>query len=225
MKPQDLCALICAYNEESTISDIVSRTRAQVGKVFVLDDGSRDKTRELAKAAGAEVISLPSNQGKGQALRTGFSYLSDKPYQGVITLDADGQHLPEEIPGFLKKLNQGYDAVIGKRNFHAPEVPVMRKIGNSLYSLSLSRINHQPVYDPECGYRAFRTEILPSLADVKTDGFTYEAEVLVCLLRGQFKIGWTDISTVYIPGRKSKIKPVQHTLNSIKFCLRCMHRS
>jgi len=223
MKPQDLCALICAYNEEATIADIIQRTKPQVGKVFVLDDGSRDNTYQQAITAGATVISHVKNYGKGQALKTGFHYLENQGYRAVISLDADGQHLPEEIPRFAEALDQ-YDIVIGRRDFRDPQVPRIRSFSNTLYARLLSRITGKPVYDPECGFRAIRTEALEALdVSCTKKGFSYESESLIKLLRNPLlKIGWVDISTIYIPGRKSKIKPVKHTIDSAKVVLRCL---
>ena len=219
---ENFCALICAYNEERTISDIVKRTQAQVRDVFVLDDGSKDYTAREAIRAGAIVLTHKTNMGKGQALKTGFSHLALEKYTGVVTLDADGQHLPEEIPRFLAQLDQGYDAVIGKRNFNAEGIPLIRKLSNKWYINMLTRINRQPVYDPECGYRAFKTEILPLLVDSSDiQGFSYESTVLIKLLKAKVKLGWADVSTIYIPGRVSKIKPLKHAADSIRVCWRC----
>jgi glycosyltransferase involved in cell wall biosynthesis len=220
---ENFCALICAYNEEKTISDIVKRAKAQVRDVYVVDDGSTDDTYGQAIKAGAKVIKHQINQGKGQALKTGFDYLAKENYAGVITLDADGQHLPEEIPRFIKKIKDGFDAVIGKRNFSDNSVPIIRKLSNKWYINTLSRINHQKIYDSECGYRAFKIEILPTLINSSdTRGFSYESEILIKLLKNKVNLGWIDVSTIYIPGRKSKIKPFKHTIDSFRVCLRCL---
>lgn len=222
MNSKNVCALICAYNEEKTIEKIIKRTSKYVAQVYVVDDGSKDKTYEKAIKAKAVVIRHKKNRGKGAALKTGFSYLKNKNYKAVITLDADGQHLPEEIPKFINKLNSGFDVVIGRRNFNHKSVPLVRSLSNPLYSLALSLINSKEIHDPENGYRAFKIKVLPSLIISSNKGFSYEAEVLIKLLQSKLKIGWVDIKTIYIPGRKSKIKPIRHTIDSIKICARCI---
>ncbi len=216
-------ALICAYNEHGTIAEVVQRTLKQVRRVLVVNDGSTDNTAELAKKAGATVYNHETNLGKGQALKNGFAWLNSMGCERVITLDADLQHLPEEIPSFLESLDQGNNVVIGKRNFQESCVPKVRRFSNTLYARVLSSISKKPVYDPECGYRAFQKEMLPKLVGLTTTrGFSYESEMLMKLLLEETKIGWVDISTVYIPGRKSKISPIKHTFNSIEVVLQCL---
>jgi glycosyltransferase involved in cell wall biosynthesis len=217
------CALICAYSEAQTIVEVVQRTLKQVRDVLVVDDGSTDKTGELAGKAGAMVYRHEINMGKGQALKNGFSYLNSRHYDRIITLDADLQHKPEEIPLFLGKLDQGNDIVIGKRNFQEECVPRVRRFSNTLYARVLSAISKKQVYDPECGYRAFQKELLPKLVGLTTArGFSYESELLMKLLLEDAKISWVDISTVYITGRESKINPLKHTFDSIEVILQCL---
>src|SRR5207302_7372281 len=93
--------LIPAYNAGRTVGEVVKSCREVVSDVVVIDDGSRDDTAAVAKSAGAEVVSHPKNRGKGGALKTGFAWALEHGFDAVITLDADGQHLPHEIPKFL----------------------------------------------------------------------------------------------------------------------------
>ena len=97
----NVAALIPAYREERFIGDVVRRARQHVSWVLVIDDGSDDATAQAAQAAGAEVIIHPHNAGKGVALQTGLRDLVMRGYDYIMILDADGQHLPEEIPRFL----------------------------------------------------------------------------------------------------------------------------
>jgi glycosyltransferase involved in cell wall biosynthesis len=94
--------LIPAFNAAKTVGEVVSATREQTADVVVIDDGSRDDTAGVARAAGALVLQHAANRGKGGALKTGFAYALEHGYDAVITLDADGQHLPHEIPKFLQ---------------------------------------------------------------------------------------------------------------------------
>jgi glycosyltransferase involved in cell wall biosynthesis len=217
IKPENLCALICAFNEERTIGEVVSRTKPCVGEVIVIDDGSKDQTANNAKRNGARVISHSTNLGKGAALKTGFNYfIANTNYEALVTLDADLQHLPEEIAGFLSTLADA-EVAIGKRNFSHPSVPLHRRLGNGVYAKVLSWAAGKNIYDPENGFRAFRREPLLALyREVKSEGFTYEAELLLAIMKSPYSLDWTPISTVYYEDRKSKIKPLKHLKQSTK---------
>jgi len=107
--------LIPAYNEELTVGSVVALAR-KYGDVLVVDDGSTDRTSEIAQRAGAVVIRHPVNRGKGAALKTGFEYALSREYEVVVTLDADGQHNPDEIPLLMEPIIRGEaDLVIGSR--------------------------------------------------------------------------------------------------------------
>ena len=117
-------ALIPAYNEERFIGDVVRRTLAQVAEVVVVDDGSPDGTAAAAREAGAEVISYEQNQGKGMAIQTGLRAMLKKGVEYVILLDADGQHLPEEIPRFLEAVTRdGSKLLVGNRMHDTKDMP------------------------------------------------------------------------------------------------------
>jgi glycosyltransferase involved in cell wall biosynthesis len=219
-------ALICAYNEEATIGKIVTETVKYVNQVIVVDDGSSDRTRTEAQKHGATVLSHFKNSGKGQALKTGLKYFLESPFEGVITLDADGQHLPSEIPRFIESIKD-YDFLIGKRDFDDSSVPFSRKLGNNLDSIILSKILKTQVHDPQNGFRMFRKSegIERILRSVGNRGFTFEIESLIKIIRAGYRIGWVEISTIYEEERKSKIKPFKHVLDSIKLYLKCLFRS
>jgi len=216
------CAVICAYNEEKTIGNIVEQTSQYVKDVIVVDDGSSDKTLYKAKRAGAIVLQHEKNKGKGAALKTGFDYFLKKKYDYAITLDADGQHIPHEIPLLIEKLEDGYDAIIGKRSFKSKHVPLSRKIGNKIDSKILSFLLSNEIHDAQSGFRLFTKKAVKAASDIKNNGFHYEIELLIRLIKKGHTIGWADISTVYESGRKSKIKPIKHIVESIKIYLRCL---
>src|SRR5438105_13991697 len=102
-------AIIPAYREEKHISDVIRRTREQLDHVVVIDDGSSDNTAQSAREAGAEVIVHGQNRGKGEAIKTGLRHWLDRQFIYVIILDADGQHLPEEIDRFMATAVQAGD--------------------------------------------------------------------------------------------------------------------
>src|SRR5215475_12103527 len=112
----DIVAVIPAYNASLTISAVVRKARTQLSRVFVVDDGSTDDTGEQARQAGAQVLTHPRNLGKGAALRTAFSELASAGVDAVVTLDADGQHDPDDIPKLVESFRAGgADLIIGSR--------------------------------------------------------------------------------------------------------------
>ena len=108
-----------AYNVQKTIGKVIQETLQYIPKVYVLDDGSRDETGRIASQAGGEVISLTENRGKGHALKVLFQRAMDAGYEAVISMDADGQHDPREIPRFIQAYQADPQAVIVGSRMHA----------------------------------------------------------------------------------------------------------
>lgn len=218
------CAIICAHNEQRTIADIASRTKAQpcIDSVIVIDDGSTDETYKEAMKSGAIVLQHDVNKGKGAALRTGFSYSLEKDYGRIATLDADGQHLPEDIQRFAEQLDQRFEIAVGHRNFTSSKykIPFSRKLGNKIDAAMLSLILGTKVKDPQNGYRMFTHEPLEKvLCDNKNSGFTLEIEMLVKAIREGYNIGWVPIETIYKEEIKSHIRSVKHIKDSVRLYL------
>ena len=131
-----ILALIPAYEEGPRIAMVIEAARRHM-PVLVVDDGSSDDTAERAEAAGATVLRQLPNAGKGAALRTGFRQVLNEGAAAVITLDADGQHDPAEIPAFLEAFERARpELVIGQRDFG--EMPPVRRLSNVLGGLTLS---------------------------------------------------------------------------------------
>jgi len=211
---EKICGLICAYNEQRNIARVVIGSRKYIDDVVVVDDGSRDRTALIALEAGARLLQHRKNLGKGSALKTGFDYFFSKDFDAIVTLDADGQHLPEEIPLLINKLKEGFAAVIAKRDFRSKNVPFTRKAGNLFDSYILSKLLGADIYDAQNGFRAFRRGCLLGLYNsIKDNGFPYEAELVAKMARKNISIGWVDVSTVYSGENESKIKPFKHIVD------------
>jgi glycosyltransferase involved in cell wall biosynthesis len=208
-----ILALIPAYNEEERIGKVVKKT-LKYCDVIVIDDGSMDDTGKRAEEKGAFVIKHEKNRGKGDALITGFNYALKNNYDIIITLDADGQHDPSEIPNFLKKIDK-YDIIIGARNFK--EMPFPRRISNTITTFLLSLRTHQKIGDSQSGYRLIKTDALRGL-DFKTERFILESELLV---RAKCRIGNVRIKTIYA-GEKSHINNLRDTIKFIKFLIQSL---
>ncbi len=202
-------ALIPAYNEERFIGDVVRRTLAQVAEVVVVDDGSPDGTAAAAREAGAEVISYQENQGKGMAIQTGLRAMLKKGVEYVILLDADGQHLPEEIPRFLETVTrEGSKLLVGNRMHDTKDMPLVRRWTNRFMSWQISLLCGQPVSDTQCGFRMIHRDLLPRLlAGDRAGRFDYETEMIILSSWRGERISAVPISTVY-GEETSHINPV-----------------
>lgn len=191
-----LCALIAAYNAEALIATVVEQTRAILPAVYVVDDGSLDSTAEKARAAGAEVVSHPVNRGKGCALRTGFARVLDDGFDGVITLDADGQHDPQDIPRLLECATRTEAAVVVGARIHRRTMPLHRRLNNGLVTTVGRWLCGQPVPDFQCGFRFLRRDALRAVP-LETDGYETESEFLIQAGRRGFRIESVPVQTIY----------------------------
>jgi len=203
-----IVALVPAWNEAARIGPIVEATRAYL-PVLVVDDGSRDDTAAVAEAAGATVVRHPHNRGKGVALMTGFAWALEQGCEAVLTLDADGQHDPAEIPKFLAAWEAGAgDLIIGRRNFS--QMPFPRLFTNPFGSWLLSLALGTRIYDNQSGYRLYSRRFLETLS-LTTTGFELEVEVITQAVCNGVRIGWIDIRTIYDVDKVSYFHPIKDT--------------
>ena len=206
------CALIPGYNEEGRIGEVVRRVKVYLPDVLVVDDGSADRTSDEAREAGADVVRLDANRGKGVALRQGFAYAKEKGFDWVITLDADGQHDPADIPRFVEAYGRtGMPVLVGNRMADAATMPRIRRWTNAFMSRLLSREMGQYVPDTQCGYRLYRADVLPFL-ETESTRFAAESESLLHVAALDLDIGAVPITTIYIEGRESHINPFRDTI-------------
>jgi glycosyltransferase involved in cell wall biosynthesis len=185
--------------------------------VTVIDDGSSDGTGGAAAMAGAKVIAHTRNQGKGKALLTGFDYAIGRNVDAAITLDADGQHDPEEIPLFVEAFRAGQgDIIIGQRQYS--QMPAKSQFGNRVGSFFLRLAMGRSIPDNQSGYRLFSQAAMQLVRPTST---RFEAEVEM-LLRADFaglKVGWVPIKTIYNE-KKSHFRPVQDSMLFFKMTWR-----
>jgi glycosyltransferase involved in cell wall biosynthesis len=206
-------AIIPALNGAAHLPALLDAIRrVQPGAaLLVVDDGSTDGTAEVAAAHGAAVAVHPINRGKGAALATGFARALDLGWEWAWTLDADGQHLPAEMQGFLDAAaDGGWDVVVGSRMDHPVGMPWIRRATNRFTSAVVSAIAGQRIPDSQCGYRLFRVAKLAGLRLV-TSRYDTESEILVRLARRGCRIGTAPVSSVY-GTESSAIRPLRDTV-------------
>jgi glycosyltransferase involved in cell wall biosynthesis len=211
------CALIPAFNEIPYIADVVKGTRPHVEKVVVIDDGSADGTGQAARAAGAVCLQSPRNLGKASALRTGIEFARAQNFTHILTLDGDGQHLPEDIPAMLRTAEEtGADLVIGARSFDRESMPTARYYSNTIGSRLASLLVGREIRDSQSGFRLFRLDKLHGTT-LRSRYYELEMEMLIKMARSGCTIAHATVSTVYHDGEaRSKMKPVRDT---VRVCL------
>ena len=210
-------ALIPAYNAAEFVGDVVRRARQHI-PVIVVNDGSRDDTAERARAAGALVLDQIPNQGKGAALQLGFRHALEHDIEAVITLDADGQHDPAEIPVFIERYRSTRaDLIIGARDFS--QMPLVRRMSNTIGRRAFSWAMGQPVRDNQSGYRLLSRRMMGAVLESTERGFEFEMDMIVACVRNGWRLEWVPIRTIYAE-EKSNIKPLQHVAHFFRMVLR-----
>jgi glycosyltransferase involved in cell wall biosynthesis len=205
----DAVALIPAYNEARHVAAVVAGAGAVVEQVIVVDDGSSDDTAAVARSAGALVLHQPRNLGKGAALSRGLEWARAERVAMVVTLDADGQHDPAEIPLFLAAADEEVgDLIIGRREFAA--MPPTRRIANTVGALLIRWALGHPVHDNQSGYRLLNSAALEVLRPRRSD-FAAEVEQIVAALEAGLRIGWVPIRTIY-GAETSHFRPVHDSV-------------
>lgn len=210
---EQVLVVIPAFNAERTVRDIVRGCREFVADVVVVDDGSTDRTAAAAAEAGARILSHGMNRGKGAALKTGFGYAMQRGYGAVITLDADGQHLPREIPKFLTaRAETRADLIIGGRAHLFDQMLPRRRMANRFSAWSIARCSKTNVSDSQSGFRLYSADLLLK-ARLRSDGFDLESEVIVRAGCGGFKVITIPIELGFVDGLStSHYKPLRDSL-------------
>ncbi|HET8796781.1 MAG TPA: glycosyltransferase family 2 protein [Thermoanaerobaculia bacterium] len=213
MSNPEIVAIIPALNAERTLAKVVDETRRQIETVVVIDDGSSDRTGDAARAAGAIVLHHDVNLGKGAALKTGFAWALERGVAAVITLDADGQHLPGEIPKFLAAWRaDAPDLLIGGRAHLFAGMLPRRRNANRFSAWCISKAAGVRVTDSQSGFRLYSAKLLRAI-QLRTDGFDMESEIIVRAGRRGFRIVTIPIDLGFVDGvATSHYKPLMDTL-------------
>jgi glycosyltransferase involved in cell wall biosynthesis len=205
-------ALIPAYNEAPTIAAIVERAVCEVGRVFVVDDGSTDETALAAERAGATVLRQDRNRGKGDALQMGLKAIADAGYRYAVTLDGDGQHRAGDIPA-LAAMAAPDRIVIGSRMSERHHIPSARYNANQAANFFISWACGTWIEDTQSGFRIYPLGVLERvrLRQRRKYGFVFESEILIEACRAGFQVRTAPIPALYGNAikRASHFRPVR----------------
>jgi glycosyltransferase involved in cell wall biosynthesis len=207
-----IVAVIPAHDEAPRVARVVAAA-ARYLPVILVDDGSADDTAAVAEGAGATVLRQTPNQGKGAALRAGFSAALPQGAEAVVTLDADGQHDPAEIPAFLGAYarrgvsGEATELIVGRRNFR--RMPPVRRLANLLGTAVLSGAVGRWIPDNQSGYRLVGRRLMTAMLESRESGFAFEVEMIAVCLREGWPISWVPIRTIY-GDERSHIRPGRH---------------
>lgn len=214
-----ITALLPAYNEEVSIGSVVLRTRQFADRVIVVDDGSLDRTAEVAALAGAEVLRHPQNRGKGAALKTGFESLNGDSV--IVTIDTDGQHDPADIPRLVQPILRGEaDMVNGSRylNGDKKDTPFYRRVGQKVLDTATNFDAGLSVTDSQSGFRAFSGQI-KDVFRFHQNGLAIESEMLADAASAGLNIQEVEIGVRYDVDGSSE-HPVAH---GMRVLLKVLH--
>ena len=212
-----LVAVIPAYNEEKHIGEVVQGVKKYTNNVIVIDDGSKDKTYQIALERGARVYRHLINRGLGGALGTGIKTALLSGAEIIVTLDADGQHDPNEIPKIIEPIREGKaDVVIGSRFLSRQSMPLFRRLGNPFLNLITFFLFGVWSTDSQSGMRAFNKKAAQSL-EIYTNGMEVSSEILKEIQAHRFRLKEIPIKSIYtdyslskgqglIPGLKTLFK-------------------
>lgn len=195
------CAIIPAFDAERTVFEVVrevDRAWPERGAVFVVDDGSRDRTAELAREAGARVLVHAQNRGKGAALRTGMEAAIAAGFDVAVTVDADGQHPAREAVRLVEADPDPRALVLGVRDLVRDGAPRPNQMSNRISNYFLSLFSRRPLADTQCGLRRYPLPLSMDL-DGRDDGYAFEAEIILRAIAARARLVEVPVRVFYPP--------------------------
>ncbi|MBI2671175.1 glycosyltransferase family 2 protein [Candidatus Woesearchaeota archaeon] len=213
---------IPAHNEEKNIGKVIESIKSVMGltkyknqyKILVVNDGSKDRTAEIAKGHGAIVYSHPYNYGLAETFRTEIQKCLELKADVILHIDADGQYLASEIPTLLKEIENGYDLVLGSRFMGIiEEMPTLKRLGNIAFSKVISNITNFKITDCQTGFRAFTKDIATGVPVISTH--TYTQEQIIRAIKQKYKIKEVPVYFARRYGKSRLIKnPIEYAIKA-----------
>jgi glycosyltransferase involved in cell wall biosynthesis len=218
------CVLVPAYDAARSVGDVVTALRAELGDtaaIFVIDDGSRDRTAAVAEASGATVIPHARNEGKGAALVTGLKHAASLGFTMALTVDADGQHPASSARRVLEAGGDPRTLVLGIRDLPGAGAPRANQLSNRISNYFLSRFAGQELADTQCGLRRYGVAETLALG-AQSPGYAFEAEIVLLTIAAGLPVLEVAIEVVYPPDelRVSHFDPVRDPARIIQTVLR-----
>ena len=214
-----MAVVVPAYRCRPWIEGVVRDLSQHIpdATIIVVDDGSDDGTGELARRAGAIVLSHPTNRGKGSALRTGFAEALRRRCRAVVTVDGDGQHRAEDAAKVLALVVGGKaDLVLGNRMHNPGRMPRDRWLSNSLSSLVVSVACQRRIRDAQCGLRAVSAQLLQQLP-LRSRRFEIESEMILLAAKAGARIASRPVASVYDEGDGNATSHIARARDTLRF--------
>lgn len=220
MASKKVFIVIPCYNEEKVIKKVIKDIKNESWKnIIVVDDGSTDNTLQKAKEEKVFALRHVINRGKGAAVKTGLEFAKTKDADIVVTIDGDGQNNPKEIKKMVKKIEEGFDVVMGTRFKNKKnKIPTFNKFANKFANFFIFFVYGIMVSDSQSGFRAYSKKAL-ELLDLKMDRYEFDSEVIREIARNKLKYTEIPIDVFYTNYSKSK-KQKQNLVNGIKTMIR-----
>lgn len=187
-----ISVIIPACNEEKIIGEVIGNIKSLNldCEILVIDDGSTDNTKEVAETSGARVIQHPYNIGNGASVKTGARNAQGKI---LITMDGDGQHNPEDIPGLIKEIGR-YDMVVGARS-NGSQSSFHRNLANKIYNLFSSYLTFCNIQDLTSGFRAIKRDVMMKFLYLLPNTFSYPTTITLALIKAGHRVKYIPIET------------------------------
>ncbi|MFH1376303.1 MAG: glycosyltransferase family 2 protein [Candidatus Woesearchaeota archaeon] len=219
----DPLIIIPAFNEEKAIADVIKDLKSHdYHNILVIDDGSKDRTAEIAKENGAKVIKHIINRGQGAALQTGHEYALKNGAETIVHFDADGQFIAKDIESMLSAINNGYEIVLGSRFLDKKpiNIPLEKKIilkAGRLFTKIFSNIS---LSDTHNGFRAIKREALTKIK-ITQDGMAHASEIIDLIKKNNLKYKEVPVTVIYSEYALSK---GQSIFNSLRIAFKLLIR-
>ncbi|HNS11581.1 MAG TPA: DUF2062 domain-containing protein [Bacteroidia bacterium] len=204
LKELKICVIIPTYNNSGTLAKVIEDVSGYCHDIIIVNDGSTDRTEDIIQKSGFHVLSYSPNVGKGWALRKGFEYANNLGYKYAITIDSDGQHFAEDIPAFVKKLEEiGPSIILGARNMDHESVPGKSSFGHKFSNFWFWVETGVKAPDTQTGFRLYPVSLLKGMRFF-TKKYEFEIEVLVRSSWKEIKIDSVPVKVFYSP-KESRI--------------------
>jgi glycosyltransferase involved in cell wall biosynthesis len=210
-----IAIVIPAFNAAETLPLLCDSISVVMpgARIVIVDDGSLNQPAESWHVADSVILRHDQNRGKGEALKTGFKYAIENGFDGVITIDADLQHDPAEIPRLITSIRDDHTVIVGTRALE-PAMPLPRRISNTLSSFVASLCGNARFVDSQSGFRFIPVSLLKSI-ELQSSNYNLEPELLIRAARLGYKTKSVPISTIYNSSR-SFINPLTDTFRFLE---------